>query len=162
MGKYSEERIKKNQKHMPELSLQGTKIYDGNFNRGNKELQFKILSRNAPKNMAIFAETIGPQQNSVRRALTTILPKLNQDLCGLELCLVPILTCKTDDNLAARLKRVAIKHSQIASNTKAYEIEGVINIYYPHPNAPHLTLRKLIMNLKTEEGKAFAITISHN
>ena len=149
-------------RYTPELSLQGAKIYDGNFDRDNKELKFKILSRTPPKNMAIHVETIGPQQDSVCRALSTILPKLDKDLHGLELRLVAILTYKTDDNLAARLKRVAIKHSHITSNAKTYELEGINNIDHPLPNAPNLTLRKLIMNLKTEEGETFAITITHN
>ena len=112
--------------------------------------------------MAIHVETIGSKKDSVRGALSSILPKLNKALCAFELRLVPALTYKTDENLASRLKRVAIKHSQITSNTKAYEIEGINNIDNPLPNDPSLTLRKLIMNLKTEEGEKFAITITHN
>ena len=45
--------LQKYLQHKPELSLQGSKIYDGNFNRDANGLQFRILSRNAPKNMAI-------------------------------------------------------------------------------------------------------------
>ena len=103
-----------------------------------------------------------PQQDSVRRALTAVLPKLDKDLHGIELRLVPIIAYKIYENMAARLKHVAIKHSQITSNTKAYEIEGINNIDHPLPNDPSLTLRKLIMNLKTEEGEIFSITITHN
>ena len=47
--------------------------------------------------MAIHVETIGPQKDSVRRALTTILPKLDKDLYRFELRLVPVLTYKTDE-----------------------------------------------------------------
>ena len=46
--------------YKPELSLQGSKIYDGNYNRDANDLQFRILSRNTPKNMAIHVETIAP------------------------------------------------------------------------------------------------------
>ena len=42
--------------------------------------------------MAMHVETIGPQQNSVRRALKIMLPKLDKDLYRIELRLVQILT----------------------------------------------------------------------
>ena len=42
--------------------------------------------------MAIHVETIGPQKYAVRRALTAVLPKLDKDMCGIELRLVPVLT----------------------------------------------------------------------
>ena len=60
-----------------------------------------------------------------------MLPKLDKDLHGIELHLVPILTYKTDENMAARLKHVAIKHSQISSNIKTCEIEGINNVDNP-------------------------------
>ena len=75
---------------------------------------------------------------------------------------MPVLTYKTDENLSSRLKRVAIKHSQITSNTEPCEIEGVTNIDQTLPNVPNVTLRKLIMNLKTDDGNSFVITITRN
>ena len=112
--------------------------------------------------MAIHVETIAPQKDSVRRTRSTILPKLDKNMCGFELCLVLVLTYKTDENLASRWKCAAIKHSQITSNTKAYEIEGITNIDQTLPKAPNLTLRKMIMNLKTDDGESFAITITRS
>ena len=78
--------------------------------------------------MMVHVETICPQQDSVRRVLKIILLQLNKYLYGIELRLVPILSCKTDENIGARLKHVAIKHSQVSSNIKTHEIEGINNI----------------------------------
>ena len=122
----------------------------------------KTLSRTIPKNMAMNVETISPQQNAVRRSLKIILPKLEKDLYDIELHLVPILTYKTDENMAARLKHISIKHSQISRNIKTHEIEGVNNIDHPISPDSKLTLMKLIIDLKTEESEKFAIAITHS
>ena len=64
--------------------------------------------------------------------------------------------------MSARLKHVAIKHSQISSNIKTYEIKGINNIDNPISHDSNLTPRKLIMDLRTEENERFAITMTHN
>ena len=94
----------------------------------------KVYLVKHPKIWLFMQKQQAPQKDSVCRALTAMLPKLDKDPYNIELRLVPVLTYKTDDNLAARLKHVAIKHSQITSNTKAYEIEGIDNIGDPLPN----------------------------
>ena len=63
-----------------------------------------------------------------------------------------MLSYKTDDNLAQRLRNVAVKHDQITSNVKTYEIEGITNINRVIPNTPNLALRKLIMDIKTKKA----------
>ena len=73
-----------------------------------------------------------------------MLPKLDKYLHVIELRLVPIIAYKIDENMAARLKHVEIKHSQITSNTKAYEIEGINNKDNLLPDDPSLTLRNLL------------------
>ena len=112
--------------------------------------------------MATHVKTIGPQQDSVRSTLRITLPKLGKDLHGIEPRLAPILTCKTDESMAALSKRVVIEHSQVSSNIKTCEIECISNIDDPISPDSNLTLRKLIMDLKTEDGEIFAITITHN
>ena len=112
--------------------------------------------------MGICIEIIGPQKDSVRRGLANILPKLNKHLCGLELRFIPVLSWKTDNNLACRVRNAAVKHDQITSNIKIYEIEGITNINRIIPYAPNLTLRKLIMGIKTEDGDSYIITINSN
>ena len=91
-----------------------------------------------------------------------MLSKLDKDLHGIELRLVPILTYKIDENVAARLNHVAIKHSQVSSNIKTNEIEGINNVDNPISSGLDLTLRKLIMDLKTENDERFFVTIIHN
>ena len=112
--------------------------------------------------MAIHIETISSQQVAVRRALKIILLQLDKDLYGIELRLVPIISLKKDEIMAARLKKVEIKHSQICSNIKTYEIEGIKNIDNLISPGSELTLRKLIMKIKTADEKSFAITITRN
>ena len=58
----------------PELSLQGSKIYDGNYSRDANDLQFRILSHSTPKNMAIDVETIGPQKIQFEELLQLCFP----------------------------------------------------------------------------------------
>ena len=112
--------------------------------------------------MSVHVEAIGPQQCSLRRALKIMLPKLDKDLYKIELRLVQILSYKTDENMTARLKQIAIKYSQISSNVKTYEIEGINNIDNPISPGSELTLRKIIMDIKTEDGERFSITITRN
>ena len=64
--------------------------------------------------------------------------------------------------MAARLKYVAIKHSQIYSNVKTREIEGINNIDIHISPGSELTFRKLIMDIKDENIKRFAIAITRN
>ena len=64
--------------------------------------------------------------------------------------------------MAARSNHIAIKHSQIPSNIKTYEIEGVNNIDHPISPDSKLTLTKLIMDLKTEEGDKNSIENTHS
>ena len=64
--------------------------------------------------------------------------------------------------MAALLKQVSIKHIQISSNVKTYGIEGIDNIDNPISPGSELTLRKLVMDVKTEDGERFAITITRN
>ena len=73
------------------------------------DLKFKVISRNKPKNMAVHVETISLQHDSVRRALKITPHQLDKDLHSIGLRLVPMLSCKTDENMEARLKQVAIK-----------------------------------------------------
>ena len=110
------------------ISLHDCKINDSSYNKSLNDLKFKTLSRNKPKNMAIHVETIGSQQVAVRRALKSILPQLDKDFHGIELRLVPILSFKIDDIMAALLK-----HSQICINIKTHEIEGINNIDIEYP-----------------------------
>ena len=49
-----------------------------------------------------------------------------------------------------------------SKNIKIYEIEGITNVDRIIPNTPNLTLRKPIMDIKTEEGDSFIITINSN
>ena len=112
--------------------------------------------------MATHVETIGPQQVLVRRALKSILPKIDKNSYGIKLRLVPTLTFKTDDNMTARLKKVAIKHSHIVSNIKQYELDCINNIDSPISSDPKFTLRRLIMDLKADYGERFATTITQN
>ena len=65
-----------------------------------------------------------------------------------------------DENMTARLKQVEIKHSQISRNNKTHEMEGINNIDNPISPRSEITLRKLIMDVKTEDGERFAITIT--
>ena len=69
---------------------------------------------------------------------------------------------KTDGNLAHCLRNEVVKHNQITSDIKTYEIEGITNIDHIIPNALNLTLTKLIMDIKTEEGNSFIITTNSN
>ena len=72
---------------------------------------------------------------------------------------MPILTYNIDENVAASLKHVMIKHSQISSNIETYKIEGMNNIDNPISPDSTLTLRKLSMDLNMEDGENFAITM---
>ena len=144
------------------ISLQACKISDGSYNKAANDLKFKVLSRNKPKNMAVHVENIGPQQDSVRRVLKIILPQFYKDLYGIERRLVPILSCKKDKNMAARLKHIAIKHSQMSSNIKTHEIKGINSIDNPIFPGSELILRKIIIDIKTEYGERLAITITRN
>ena len=123
------------------ISLHSCKINDGSYNKSLNDLKFKTISRNKPKNMAIHVEIIGSQQVAVRRGLKIILPQLDKDLHGIELHLVPILSLKTDEIMESRSKQVAIKYSQIFSNIKTYEIEGITNIDNLISSGSELTLR---------------------
>ena len=91
-----------------------------------------------------------------------MLPKLSQDLHDIELKLVPMLIYKTDNNMATRLKKVEIRHSQIVANIKQYEFTSTKNFDIPLSSESNLTLRRLIMDLRANDGEHFAITITKN
>ena len=81
--------------------------------------------------MLVHAKTIGLQKDSVRRSLKHVLPRIEKDIHIIQLRLVPILSYLTDDNMAFRLKQVAVRYSQISSNIKTYEIDSSNNIDNP-------------------------------
>ena len=144
------------------LSLQACKINNGSYNKATNDLKFKVLSRKKPKNMTVHVETISPRQDSVRRVLKIILAQIDKDLHSIELCLVSILSCKTDETMTSSLKQLVIKHSHISSYIKTYEIEGINKIDNHIFPGSELTLKKLIMDIKTEDGERFAITFIRN
>ena len=146
----------------PKFSLQASKINDGSYNKDASDLKFKMLFRTKPTSRATHVEVIGPQQNVVRRALKSVLTKLDKDLRGIELLLVSILTSKTDENMEASLKHVAIKHSQIFSNIKTCEIECINNFGNPISPDSNLTLNKIVIGINTEDGESFAIAITRS
>ena len=65
------------------ISLQVWKINDGSYNKAANDFKFKVISRNKPKNMAVHVETIGPQQDSSRRALNVMLSQLDKGFTAL-------------------------------------------------------------------------------
>ena len=91
-------------KYKPIISLQACKINDSSYIKSANDLKFKVLSRNKPKTMVVHVETVSPQQDLLRRAPKIMLPRLDKDLHDIELRLVLILSYKTDENMAARLK----------------------------------------------------------
>ena len=70
-------------RYKPKISLQACKINDGSYNKAANDLKFKVLSRNKPKNIAVHVETIGLQQDSFRRLLRIMLPKVDKHLYGI-------------------------------------------------------------------------------
>ena len=54
------------------------------------------------------------------------------------------------------------RHSQISSNLKKYEIDGFSNVYNPLYYGSELELRKLIMDIKSEDSEIFYMTMTHN
>ena len=112
--------------------------------------------------MTVHVETVGLQKNSVRWALKYVLPHIDKDRRFIELSLVPALKCLTDDNMDARLKQVANKHSQISGNIKTHAWHRFNNIDNPTTPGSEINLWKLIMDIRAEDGERFAITMTHN
>ena len=112
--------------------------------------------------MAVRAEPIEIQKYLVRHGLKLILPRIDKDLHGIELRLVPVLMHKIDKNIATLLKQVEIKHSHISSNIKIREIDSFDNIDKIITLGSELTLRKLIMDVRAKYGEIFSVDITHN
>ena len=110
--------------------------------------------------MEVHVETIVPQHDSVRKELKIMILQLDKDLCGIAFRLVPILSHKADENMEARLKHIAIKHSQTPSNIKTHKIKSINNIENPASPRSEPTLRKLVMGTKAENDERFAIVIT--
>ena len=68
--------------------------------------------------MDVHIETIGLQQDYAHQTLERILPHIDKDLHGVNLSLVPVLTCKIDDSIESRLRKVVIKHNHVSRNIK--------------------------------------------
>ena len=92
--------------------------------------------------MTVHVETIGLQKNKVRMSLECILPRISKDHHSAIIRLFPILTYLVDINMTTRLKQVAIKHIQISSKIKAYEMGSHHN--FDNPLCPELNLLKTI------------------
>ena len=78
--------------------------------------------------MAAHVEPIGLQNDTVRRVLKHILPRIGKNLSSIEYRLVPMLTYLAHENVDSRLKKIAIKHSQMRSSIKAHDIDGCNDI----------------------------------
>ena len=69
----------------------------------------------------MHVETISLRQDSASRILERILIHIDKDLHGIDLLLVPVLVCKTDNSMGAHLKQVATKHIHVSSNIETNE-----------------------------------------
>ena len=143
----------------PLISLQSRKISDGTY---FKVPGFKIISCTKPKNMVVHSEDIGLQKDVVKRELKSILLRIEKDLHGIYLLLALILSCLTDENMNYHLKQVAFKHSQISSNIKTHDLGSFNNVDNPLSDDSRLTLRKIIMDIKEEDGERCAVAITCN
>ena len=143
----------------PFIYLQASKINKSSFNKSTSGFIFKVLTRNKPKKIGAQVETISLQKYSARRALKHVLSRIDKDLHGVELRLVLVLTCKTDEIVASH---VAIKHKHATRNIKQFEIYGYDNIDHPITPGSELALRKLIIDIKEKDVETLAVTITSN
>ena len=91
-----------------------------------------------------------------------MLSRIDKDVHSIELRLVSVLTYLADDNMATCLKQVSNKHSQISSNIKECEIDSFNDVDNTITPVSELTLRKLIMEIRTEDGEMFVTTMTLN
>ena len=107
-------------------------------------------------------ETIGLQQGSSRRTLERILTHIDKDLHDIGFLLVPVLTFKPDDSVESHLKQVANKNTHVSRNIKTHEIEGINNVDNPLTLSSDLSLCKLVMHIKAQDGERFSVAIARN
>ena len=117
------------------------------------------MSRTKPKIMAVHLETIDLQKEVFSKSLKSIFLHIDKDLHRIELWLVPIWSYLKDKNMASRLKKAAVKHIHISSNMKTHELDSFNNTYNVLSDVSSSRLRKLIMNVKAEEGQIFSVTM---
>ena len=103
--------------------------------------------------MAVHVETISLQQESIRQTPKLILPHIDKKLYGIDLRLVPVLTCKTDENMEAHFKQVAIKHIYLSRKIITYEIEGINDVKNSLTLGSDFDLHNIIMRIKAQDGE---------
>ena len=119
------------------------------------KIQALKKSTNQTKEHGSARRNYSSSKDPLRRTLISINPRIDKDMHGIELHLVPILSYHEGNDMASRLKQVAVKHIQIGSNIKKYEIDRFNNIDNQFSDSSGLTLRKLIWTLKKKTDKNF-------
>ena len=108
----------KSLKFKPFIYLQESKIKDSSCCKAKSIAGFKIVSQTKPKSMAVRTETSGIQKDPSRRSPKSILPRIDGDLHGIKLRLVPILSYLTDDNMSSCLKKVSLNIDRLIGTSK--------------------------------------------
>ena len=96
-------------KHL--TSLKVAKINNGPYKKANSGSGFKLTMWNKQKNMAAHVEAIEFQKDPVRRVLKSMLLHIDKDMHGIEIRVVSVLPYLIDENMAARLKKLAKKNT---------------------------------------------------